>query len=75
MNFYGGNFEATTKRETRGAAIGGGKNGSNHIVNITGGYVIAASSSYESSSEMMEMVTRYLDHAPMGSQYQRTAKA
>ncbi len=58
-----------------GAGIGGGKNGSNHIVNITGGYVIAASSSYESASEMMEMVTRYLDHAPMGSQYQRTANA
>ncbi len=58
-----------------GAGIGGGRNGSNHIVNITGGYVIAASSSYTNSSEMMEMVTRYLGNAPMGSQYQRSANA
>ena len=58
-----------------GAGIGGGRNGSNHIVNITGGYVIAASSSYTNSSEMIEMVKRYLGNAPMGSQYQRTANA
>ncbi len=58
-----------------GAGIGGGKNGSNHIVNITGGYVIATSSSYKDSDEMLQMVTRCLGHAPMKSQYQRTANA
>ena len=128
MNFYGGIFEATTKRECRGAAIGGGgfgsggrmifyagnytinaiygtstgigggyhgrasrcsgegitisgagigggKGGSNHLVNINGGSVVASSSCYEDSAEMMRSATKYLGHSPMGSKYQRTANA
>ena len=72
VDISGGFVVATS---ASGAGIGGGKNGSNHIVNITGGYVISTSSSYDSSSDMLERVTRYLGHAPMGSQYQRTANA
>ena len=41
MNFYGGNFEATTKRETRGAAIGGGGFGSaGRLVFYAGKYTV-----------------------------------
>ena len=43
MNFYGGNFEATTKRETRGAAIGGGGFGAaGRLIFYAGNYIVKA---------------------------------
>ena len=43
MNFYGGNFEATTKRETRGAAIGGGGFGAaGRLKFYAGTYIVKA---------------------------------
>lgn len=43
MNFYGGNFEATTKRETRGAAIGGsGFRAGGHMIFYAGNYTVKA---------------------------------
>ena len=43
MNFYGGIFEATTKRECRGAAIGGGSFGSGgRMIFYAGNYTINA---------------------------------
>ena len=43
MNFYGGIFEATTKRECRGAAIGGGGFGSGgRMIFYAGNYTINA---------------------------------
>ena len=43
MNFYGGNFEATTKRETRGAAIGGGGFGAaGRMIFYAGNYTVKA---------------------------------
>ena len=41
MNFYGGNFEATTKRETRGAAIGGsGFRAGGRMIFYAGNYIV-----------------------------------
>ena len=43
MNFYGGNFEATTKRETRGAAIGGsGFRAGGRMIFYAGNYTVKA---------------------------------